>query len=118
MADRHRFNVERIDAIDEYIQTANSLDVQKGIVDHKHAYNSKKNWFWGLEYESLVVSKYKYDKAVTIVYKPVNNLPDGILESEEFFETSWGRFSINEINQYYFPLGNESYEVLPIPQAE
>lgn len=106
---RKNFNRERIAVLDHYIQQAQKQNITRGIVSPSDKGNQLNYWFWGIEYESLVLSKYKYNQAITILYKPIKQVK-AIRQQENLFLTGWGSWPITYFNAYYFPFARTPYQ--------
>lgn len=107
--DNKKFNQNRIKVIDKYVSAAINQNIQKGYVSPQEEGNLPNYWFWAIEYESLVLSKYKYNKTATLIYKNDDQM-ENIENQDDLFLTVWGSLPISYFDAKYFPFKKELYK--------
>lgn len=112
--DNKKFNQARISIIDKYVSAAIDQNIKKGFVSPQDEGNQPSHWFWALEYESLVLSKYKYQKTTTVIYKSNDQIAN-TKNQKELFLTVWGSIPISIFNKNYFQFNEAEYRKIALP---
>lgn len=113
---RSSFNKSRIENVAVYLKAAQEADINKGIIDYHHPFNNYKNWLWAMEYESIVISKFRYNETRTVIYKLKEDFGKECEPVQNEFLTVWGSFPLEEFNEAYFQFDESPYQVVEMDE--